>query len=80
MDKVSMKNQRGYEILIQIIALKIFDEKRSKKVNAFLDWHKTDEENEKLARHDEKIKEARMKREIAMMHDTQIDENIRPVQ
>ena len=27
MDKVGMKNQRGYEILIQIIALKIFDEK-----------------------------------------------------
>lgn len=31
MDKVSLKNQRGYEILVQIIALKIFDEKRSAK-------------------------------------------------
>jgi len=29
MDKIGMKNQRGYEILIQIMALKIFDEKRS---------------------------------------------------
>jgi len=48
MDKVSMKNQRGYEILIQIIALKIFDEKRSAKINAFLDWHKTENEKEKL--------------------------------
>jgi type I restriction enzyme M protein len=48
MDKVSMKNQRGYEILIQIIALKIFDEKRSAKINSFLDWHKTDKEKEKL--------------------------------
>lgn len=48
MDKVSMKNQRGYEILIQIIALKIFDEKRSAKINSFLDWHKTDKEKERL--------------------------------
>lgn len=48
MDKVSMKNQRGYEILIQIIALKIFDEKRSAKIKAFLGWHKTDKEKEKL--------------------------------
>ncbi|MDR0683410.1 MAG: N-6 DNA methylase, partial [Dysgonamonadaceae bacterium] len=48
MDKVSMKNQRGYEILIQIIALKIFDEKRSAKIKSFLDWHKTDKEKERL--------------------------------
>lgn len=48
MDKVSLKNQRGYEILIQIIALKIFDEKRSAKINSFLDWHKTDVEKEHL--------------------------------
>jgi len=40
MDKVSMKNQRGYEILIQIIALKIYDEKRSAKINAYLDFYK----------------------------------------
>jgi type I restriction enzyme M protein len=48
MDKVSLKNQRGYEILIQIIALKIFDEKRSAKIDSFLDWHKTDKEKERL--------------------------------
>jgi type I restriction enzyme M protein len=48
MDKVSMKNQRGYEILIQIIALKIFDEKRSAKIKSFLEWYKADEEKEKL--------------------------------
>lgn len=48
MDKVSMKNQRGYEILIQIIALKIYDEKRSAKTKSFLDWHKTDKEKEHL--------------------------------
>lgn len=48
MDKVSMKNQRGYEILIQIIALKIYDEKRSAKISSFLDWHKTENEKNKL--------------------------------
>ncbi|MEK7645307.1 MAG: N-6 DNA methylase [Patescibacteria group bacterium] len=48
MDKVSMKDRRGYEILIQIMALKIFDEKRSAKVNSFLDFYKKDEEKEKL--------------------------------
>ena len=49
MDKVSLKNQRGYEILIQIIALKIFDEKRSaKKMKNYLDFYKSYEEKEKL--------------------------------
>ncbi len=33
MDKVSMVNQKGYELLIQILALKIFDEKRNEKNN-----------------------------------------------
>lgn len=31
MDKVGMKNQKGFEILIQILALKIFDEKQNEK-------------------------------------------------
>ena len=31
MDKVSLVNPRGYEILIQMLALKIFDEKRSQR-------------------------------------------------
>jgi type I restriction enzyme M protein len=48
MDKVSLKNQRGYEILIQIVALKIYDEKRSARIQSFLDWYKTDNEKERL--------------------------------
>ena len=48
MDKVSMKNQRGYEILFQILALKIYDEKRSDRTQAFLDFYKSDPEKEKL--------------------------------
>ncbi|MCE8163059.1 MAG: N-6 DNA methylase [Candidatus Moeniiplasma glomeromycotorum] len=50
MDKVSMKNQRGYEILIQTLALKIFDEKRSFKVvpRAHVEFYKTDPEAERL--------------------------------
>ncbi|WP_199163376.1 MULTISPECIES: HsdM family class I SAM-dependent methyltransferase [Parabacteroides] len=47
MDKVSLKNQRGYEILIQILALKIFDEKRSQKNYAYLEFYKSDEEKAK---------------------------------
>ena len=48
MDKVSLKNQRGYEILIQILALKIFDEKRSLKTFDCLEFYKSDEEKAKL--------------------------------
>jgi len=48
MDKVGMKNQRGYEILIQILALKIYDEKRSAKMSVYLDFYKTEPEKEKL--------------------------------
>ncbi|GHT73333.1 hypothetical protein FACS189456_3650 [Bacteroidia bacterium] len=48
MDKVSMKNQRGYEILIQILALKIYDEKRSAKIHSFLEWYKAQEEKDRL--------------------------------
>lgn len=48
MDKVGMKNQRGYEILIQVLALKIYDEKRSAKINSYLDFYKSDPEKEKL--------------------------------
>jgi type I restriction enzyme M protein len=44
MDKVSMKNQRGYEILIQILALKIYDEKRSARIKSSLDFYKSSEE------------------------------------
>lgn len=48
MDKVSLKNQRGYEILIQIITLKIYDEKHSAGINNFLEWYKSDSEKERL--------------------------------
>lgn len=51
MDKVGMKSQRGYEILIQILALKIYDEKRSLSSNpkALLDFYKSEPETEKLS-------------------------------
>jgi type I restriction enzyme M protein len=48
MDKVGMKNQRGYEILIQILALKIFDEKRSARIHTHLKFYKNIPEKEKL--------------------------------
>lgn len=48
MDKLGMKNQRGYEILIQILALKIFDEKRSARLASYLKFYKADEEKDKL--------------------------------
>lgn len=48
MDRVGMKNQRGYEILIQAMALKIFDEKRSAQQSHNLEFYKTDEEKDKL--------------------------------
>ncbi|CAG8774968.1 34893_t:CDS:10 [Gigaspora margarita] len=50
MDKASLKNQRGYEILIQILALKIFDEKRSLSTTPkkHLKFFKTDPETARL--------------------------------
>ncbi|CAO5009359.1 HsdM family class I SAM-dependent methyltransferase [Microcystis aeruginosa] len=45
MDKVGMVNQKGFEILIQILSLKIYDEKRNEKMpNHFLEFYITDEE------------------------------------
>lgn len=45
MDKVGLTNQRGFEILIQILSLKIFDEKcNEKKNNHYLDFYITPEE------------------------------------
>jgi hypothetical protein len=46
MDKVSLVNQRGYEILIQMIALKIFDEKK----NEWLKYYETKEEYEDITK------------------------------
>ena len=45
MDRVSLINQRGYEILIQMIALKIFDEKKNEWK---LKYYDTDEEYEDI--------------------------------
>lgn len=42
LDKVSMLNQRGYEILLQLVALKIFDEKK----NEILEYYIQDNEHE----------------------------------
>lgn len=45
MDKVGMVNQKGFEILIQILSLKIYDEKRNEKTSKrFLDFYITEEE------------------------------------
>lgn len=45
MDKVGLVNQKGFEILIQILSLKIYDEKRNEKTpKRFLDFYITDEE------------------------------------
>lgn len=48
LENVGMNNQRGYEIVIQIIALKIYDEKRSSRIKSYLDFYKTEPEKEKL--------------------------------
>lgn len=48
LDKVSMINQRGYEILIQVLALKIYDEKRSEKYKEYLKFYSTNKEQDKL--------------------------------
>lgn len=47
MDKVGMVNQKGFEILIQILSLKIYDEKRNEKApKRFLDFYiNPDEKN-----------------------------------
>ena len=45
MDKVGMVNQKGFEILIQILSLKIYDEKRNEKTaSRFLDFYITEDE------------------------------------
>lgn len=50
MDKQSLNNQRGYEILIQMLALKFFDEKRNEEFsNIGLEFYETKKEREKLA-------------------------------
>ena len=43
MDKQGLVNQKGYEILLQIISLKIYDEKRNEKFDTSLDFYIADE-------------------------------------
>ncbi|MBF2057942.1 MAG: N-6 DNA methylase [Cyanobacterium sp. T60_A2020_053] len=58
MDKVGMVNQKGFEILIQILSLKIYDEKRNEKnPNHFLDFYITDEEKNFNSLADKKLQE-----------------------
>lgn len=48
MDKVGLLNQKGYEILIQMLTMKIFDEKRSKEYKKYLEFYATREEVERF--------------------------------
>lgn len=48
MDQYSLNNQRGYEILIQMIALKIYDERFSEKYDEYLKFYETDPERKVL--------------------------------
>lgn len=48
MDKVNLVNERGYEILIHLLAMKIFDEKRSEEFEKLLKFYTTEEEARKV--------------------------------
>ena len=56
MDQVGLVNQKGFQILIQILALKIFDEKRNEKNKSRnLEFYITDEEADFHSLADEKL-------------------------
>jgi type I restriction enzyme M protein len=58
MDKVGMVNQKGFEILIQILSLKIYDEKRNEKTpKRFLDFYITEEEKKFITLADKPLQE-----------------------
>lgn len=48
MDKAGLVNERGYELMIQLLAMKIYDEKRSQRKNQYLEFHQTRKEKEKM--------------------------------
>jgi type I restriction enzyme M protein len=48
MDKFNLVDQRGYEILIQMLAMKIFDEKRSEDYKKYLELYRTPDESKKV--------------------------------
>jgi len=47
LDKVSLLNQQGYKMLIQMLAMKIYDEKRSLSMSEYLKFYITESESEK---------------------------------
>lgn len=56
MDKVGLVNQRGYEILIQLLALKIYDEKQNKNgYSKYLRFYITDEESNAKSIRDKEV-------------------------
>ena len=58
MDKLGMVNQKGFEILVQILSLKIFDEKRNEKQpNRYLDFYVKTEERQYTSLADKGIQE-----------------------
>lgn len=58
MDKVGLTNQRGFEILIQILSLKIFDEKRNEKnTTHYLDFYITPDEKKYQSLADDNIQQ-----------------------
>lgn len=48
MDKVGLVNERGYELFIQMLAMKIHDEKRSQSQGRDLEYYQTRKEKEKM--------------------------------
>lgn len=58
MDKVGMVNQRGFEMLIQILSLKIFDEKRNEKTKTrYLDFYINQDEKDYKKLSDKNLQE-----------------------
>lgn len=71
MDKVGLVNQTGFQILIQILSLKIFDEKENERNNSrFLKFYITDEEKRYSTLADEKI-QVFLQRFKALLDDAQ---------
>lgn len=57
MDKLGMVNQKGFEILVQILSLKIFDEKRNEKLpSRYLDFYINQDERNFSSLADEGIR------------------------
>lgn len=71
MDKQGLVNQKGFEILIQILSLKIYDEKRNEKTNAnTLGFYILDEEKNYKSLSDKPLQEF-IKRITALRNDAE---------